>query len=187
MIDPFWSLTTSRAADVVNATWAPFDEMTASSSRFVMMRRSRVDSPLVDQGSSPNFGANPCIQRLVAGNFTAYVQNPAGIISFDWDGDGYGNPRTVGAETDIGADETDLLVVAGSYGNDTKGHNTNGWATPALPTGNADKTYIFPFSGGARLFYTDPGTPLGSTAWTNPPGTAKDVETNTVRIHKCLG
>lgn len=128
------------------------------------------DSSLVNQGSSPSFNTNPCGGRLTAANGTGYIENPGSpVISFDWDGDGYGNPRTVGGETDIGFDETDLLVVAGSYGNDTKGHWTNGWGIQ-LPDGNDTKIYVFPSEGGARLLFTDPGL-VGLPAWTVPPGT----------------
>lgn len=143
------------------------------------------DSPLVDLGSSPNF-ANPCAGRLTATNNTSYVENPASpAISFDWDGEGYGNPRigsapsTLGTgapEVDIGCDEADLLVVAG-YANDTKGYATNSWAGGDLEDGNQEKIYIFPFAGQARPLRTklaipQPAPPcLLVPAWTIPPGT----------------
>jgi len=47
------------------------------------------------------------------------------IESFDWDAEGYGNPRIVGSAIDIGCDELHMLIMGGSYANDSTAHNVN--------------------------------------------------------------
>lgn len=123
----------------------------AASLPFTTIRDFRLmpDSPLLGRGSSPK--PNLCYGVFKAGNGTIYTDRVLGTWehgSFDWDGEGHGNFRTVGirtptAETDIGFDEVDTLIVAGSYGNESKSHNLPWDATIAM--GDSNRYYIAPF------------------------------------------
>ncbi len=56
-------------------------------------------------------------------NGETYLESACPDINFmDWDGEGYGNPRVRG-QVDIGFDEVDLYVSAGSYANHENSHN----------------------------------------------------------------
>lgn len=108
------------------------------------------DSVLVDQGASPLYTTG--CGRIGAVNGLIHQESLGSLEqSFDFDGEVHGNPRIAGNEVDIGFDETDALLLAGSYGNDTKSHfnpwNPNlgvepGAGTPVVPQGLADRSYI---------------------------------------------
>ena len=70
------------------------------------------------------------------------------IESFDWDGEVYGNPRIVDDQIDIGFDEIHMLVMAGSYGNDSNAHNDNSLPTnvlhPSAAPGSVTRRMILP-------------------------------------------
>ena len=108
------------------------------------------DSPMSERGSSPRYAAGSCNGLFQAGNNTLYTDHPLGSWlhgSFDYDGEGHGNLRTVAirlaaAETDIGFDEIDNLIVAGSYANESKSHNFP-WDV-SIGFGSQDRWYIAP-------------------------------------------
>ncbi len=55
----------------------------------------------------------------------------AELQTFDWDGEGYGNPRLVNGSPDLGFDEFHMLVMSGTYTPDSICHNRNDMtATP---------------------------------------------------------
>lgn len=156
------------------------------SSRGAVIRDFRLlpDSVLVDQGASPQFNGG-CVGILTATNGLAHSENLGWVLSsFDFDGEVNGNPRIIGADVDIGFDETDLLAIAGSYGNDTHSHGVPWTAAagfefpgvPAIQTGNFVRSYIMPAgSAGNPLFHllTMSGIPLTSPpppAWRAMPG-----------------
>lgn len=123
------------------------------------------DSELIDKGLGPNGGG-----RITATNGTFYEEDPMfpELHSYDWDHEGYGNPRIGGAAVDIGFDEAGPLIVAGSYGNSSNSHN-NPW-DPMIAQGQPRRYMILPEDGFALWVVTwsafQPG--LG---WSNPPGT----------------
>jgi hypothetical protein len=127
------------------------------------------DSSVVDQGTTP-ISDGLGNRRLIAVDGTQYLEPPNWpISSFTWDGEGHGNPRTVGLETDIGVDESDRMLVAGDYGNDSKSHNTP--FHPSIEAGNVRRTYIFKQLSGAVTDYSTMAPYNALTAWTIPPGT----------------
>jgi hypothetical protein len=122
------------------------------------------DSPLKDAGAKPIAGF------LTAANGTSYfVACPAVAWStFDFDGEGLGNPRVVGGYVDIGYDETDVFTVTASYGNGSKSHHVPWHAS--IDAGGAIRRFIAPGAGAAAMIANF--TPYaGLPAWTNQPGT----------------
>lgn len=97
-----------------------------------------------------------------------------------WDHEQFGNPREVDAAPDIGFDEVQLGVMAGSYANHSLSHNRSGVLNPFVQN-EQDVRFIF-----LRRLAPNSGSPLqGRTlalrsneivtgtsfrAWTNPPG-----------------
>lgn len=78
------------------------------------------ESPLIDAGwYLPGMTFENGSTRFLPG--TACPQ----IESFDWDAEGYGNPRIVSGAIDIGCDEVHMLIMGGSYANDSTAHNEN--------------------------------------------------------------
>ncbi|MBK7642113.1 MAG: hypothetical protein IPJ19_03545 [Planctomycetes bacterium] len=146
------------------------------------------DSVLVDRGASPAYVAS--CGTIGALNQLDYSESRGSLKeSFDFDGEGNGNPRIRGADVDIGMDETDVLEVAGSYGNDTKSHYqpwnpTLGFeipGVPIVPAGSANRSYITPNAGPLLHFINIdfrlqnvvtgiPATPPLPWAWTSMPG-----------------
>jgi hypothetical protein len=65
---------------------------------------------------------------------------PELAIFSKWDGEHWGNPRWTDSQyatapgngTDIGFDETHLMIMAGSYANDSNSHNKNGNSPPDI-------------------------------------------------------
>ncbi len=115
-----------------------------------------------------------------------------------WDGEHWGNPRyfhsyvELGTKTDIGCDEAHLMVMAGSYANDSTVHNSNDPAThsgfntlhPSVSNGFLERHLIFPkdavsvgdlagrdvtvFQKAQLVNYDANGNPV-SFGWVNPP------------------
>ena len=123
--------------------------------------RKLMDSILIDQGVAPVFASpTACTAELRAINNQVYLERrrtDSALGSFDFDGEGIGNPRVVGNAIDIGFDEVDSLVIAGCYGNNTKSHHlpydtTQGveiTGVPRIPTGHPERFY---FTATPRLF-----------------------------------
>ncbi|MDJ0839927.1 MAG: hypothetical protein QNK37_25645 [Acidobacteriota bacterium] len=103
-------------------------------------------SAFVDVGSAPVGGT------LVAANGTTYTDAGFPEQSFDFDGEHYGNLRIQGAFPDIGFDETDVLVSAGGYFNDTRSQIPG--CSCYHPFGTSSKLFIFPGPGNYDLFNT---------------------------------
>jgi len=130
------------------------------------------DSPLVDKGLAPTPG------QLVWGqNGSSFTEAGCEFIkTFNWDGEEFGNPRVVNGAPDIGFDETHLLIVAGSHGNDSLSHNLIN--TPALlnakaPPGITKRYFILPIQAvnGSATMNARIRTPVAPvSAWTTPPG-----------------
>jgi hypothetical protein len=82
---------------------------------------SVVRIPQENQGSSPASFGGPVV--LEASNGTTYFEpSCAELSSFQYDGEGYGNPRIVG-DVDIGFDECHMMVMAGTWANVSNSHN----------------------------------------------------------------
>jgi hypothetical protein len=128
-------------------------------------------------------------------NGETYREEPCPNAMFlDWDGEGYGNNRKVG-EVDVGFDEVELVVLAGSYANYDNSHNAVPTASgaqilnKAIVQGQANRQVLFPasFSGtgttvsllnaqhtifGTERIPTGTNPPLPiHLAWTSQPGT----------------
>lgn len=115
------------------------------------------DSPLVNRGRVTPFGGSGCTGVAICGtNGNTYAESLKPAIRhgcFGTDGEGFGNPRiamswafpTLSPSVDMGFDETDVLIVAGSYGNGSKSHG-NPW----------DSSVEF---GGYYRWYLTPHTP----------------------------
>lgn len=132
------------------------------------------DSPLKDMGTPAN---KPYIKA--ANQQTVYNENKRESSSFDWDGEVYGNPRSVEA-TDIGADEIHLMIMAGCWANESNSfYNYPGALNPSI-TANApnQRLIILPsWAGGPGSSLVVNGTlvppnfPAGVPAWFSQPGT----------------
>ena len=141
------------------------------------------DSPLVNRGRYTPVNSGPCAGILMyAGNGNCYSEpnNPAYLHgSFQHDGEGFGNPRvafswakpTLMPMPDIGFDETDTLVIAGCYANESRSHSLPWDST--IGTGSPYRWYLLPdppdaftdfFLVGSLLPY-----PAGE-AWSEYPG-----------------
>jgi hypothetical protein len=133
------------------------------------------DSVLADRGSSPRY-TTTCNGTFTAGNGTTYIDHPITAWkhgAFDYDGEGHGNFRTVATgtavvETDIGFDEIDNLIVAGSYGNESKSHNIPWDFT--INFGDSNRSYIAPVAAGAPPVFMS----LFGTSSVYPPAAAFD-------------
>lgn len=101
-----------------------------------------------------------------------------------WDGEHWGNPRIVDGAPDIRFDERHLMIMAGSWSNDSNSHGKPGYLHPNLISNasNPTRQIILPDTAGGVVL-TVPGTQLqiyvrGETpvgppstgpAWINPP------------------
>ncbi|MEM7357375.1 MAG: hypothetical protein AAF657_41560, partial [Acidobacteriota bacterium] len=113
------------------------------------------DSALVDAGTSPvppNLAPGGVLQ---AGNGTAYVEPTLiPLSSFDFDGEVYGNLRRLGAEIDIGFDETGQFVDS-LYGNDSRSYSPMPCDVSCTPTpGLGTRVLLFPTNGTVSFFET---------------------------------
>jgi hypothetical protein len=143
------------------------------------------DSPLIDAGFGPTPGLwyiwrpgePPTIPISVTDSACNLIQG------FLWDGEEYGNPRTVGASIDIGFDEAHLYAVAGSWADDSNSHNDPTPLNAGAGQGQSTRHVIFPrLTNGVALAgatvqgfgvarQAPPAVPGGVPAWTQPPGT----------------
>ncbi|MEM7205063.1 MAG: hypothetical protein AAF628_32715 [Planctomycetota bacterium] len=107
------------------------------------------DSAVIDRGSAPAGGL------LTAANGTTYLDLAcAELSSFQWDGEGYGNPRIVGGEVDLGFDEVHLAAMAGGYANEDASHN--------LPPGPLLHPSVTSTGGRGRYVILPPSVPDGT-------------------------
>lgn len=135
-------------------------------------------SPLKDAGWVPYDAP------VVMENGTTFELHPRPeVSSFVWDGEGYGNPRIVDGDIDVGFDEVHLFSMAGSYGNASNSHNHVGTLNPTAPPGKPERyAFVRRSAGGITLAQGNQiklhGTqeapqypPMGPLpAWTLPPG-----------------
>ncbi|NUP96703.1 MAG: hypothetical protein HUU28_11130 [Planctomycetaceae bacterium] len=103
-----------------------------------------------------------------------------------WDGEHWGNPRWVGAATDIGFDERHLMISTASWANDSNGHGAN--AAPAFLNPHIQNIFnerhmIFPTAAGGvqldaanmsvlvhhKMESPNAGPPPVVHGWINPP------------------
>ena len=110
----------------------------------------------------------------------------AELQTFDWDGEGYGNPRLVNGSPDLGFDEFHMLVMSGTYTPDSICHNrndmtatpVNGHLHPSVGDSGHDVRFAFVDPAFATFpieIYKTISTPAlqppGLTAWSKPPRT----------------
>ena len=109
-----------------------------------------------------------------------------------WDHESYGNPRIVDGSPDIGFDEVQLGVLAGSYANHSYSHNRQGALNPQVPDEQDTRFLLLrhndpggtgPLAGRSLSLVSNeivPGT--GYRAWTLPPGslTAPSTQSGSV-------
>ena len=106
-----------------------------------------------------------------------HPSEPAPLV---WDGEGYGSPRVVDGSPDLGHDEIHLLIMAGSYSDNSTSHHQPGFLAPDLPVGSVDR-YVFvrrhtpgvdlAVGNLIKINGTDE-TPLNpQVGWSQPPGT----------------
>ncbi len=135
---------------------------------------SVVRIPQENQGSGPVGG------QLQASNGTTYIEPTcAELSSFQYDGEGYGNPRRVG-EVDIGFDECHMMVMAATWANLSNSHNLPDLSIdPNLGTGAGRRVILF-----SRQLNGDPVTIHGtkvaytSAPWSHQPGVLYPPTTN---------
>lgn len=105
----------------------------------------------------------------------------AELASYRWDGEGHGNPRVVD-KLDIGFDEIDSILMAGTWANHSNSHhNPSPQLQPNALLGRAQRLFIFDnaFAGrdctihGAGVV---PGAP--PAAWSKPPETLNSTVLN---------
>jgi len=135
------------------------------------------DSPLIDKALSPNGG-----DLIVGMNNVVYAESSCDkVMTFDWDGEEYGNPRRVGAAIDIGFDEFHQMIMCGSYANDSNSHGSLNPSAPHLNAsagqGTTTRVILLPPQAAGhqmRLFgvlQQIPAPPRPIAAWTRPKGT----------------
>ena len=140
------------------------------------------DSVLRDVGASPAFAPGACEASFIAlnGRLHLDVTRAEATSSFDFDGDGIGNPRIVGEDVDAGFDEIDVCTLAGSYGNDTKSHHlpydttlgVDSVGVPRIQTGTPDRDYLFAGPTTFGLSINIVGFAQSRTIWNLPAGQA---------------
>ena len=145
-------------------------------------------SPLVDMGVKPEPLFQPSGAPSLQTNLPGWVyQEPAceELRSFDWDHEGYGNPRVVGSSVDIGFDEFQMFIMSGSYANDSNSHNVSGFLNPTPEPGRPQRTMIIaPLTGGATQVLVHGANanviapPPSPAAWTIPPLTTRVINSN---------
>ncbi len=126
------------------------------------------DSAVIDQGQGP------VNQLLIAANGATYEDHGDFTSSFDWDGEGHGNPRIEGSAPDIGFDEVSTMIIAGSYGNDSRSHGAP--YHPSIQAGHPQRFHLFPDPGTVSIRATlRPIT--AASAYLIPPGSLPGLST----------
>ncbi len=147
------------------------------------------NSPFINIGvtpipptSSPGVDPLPSLSTDPPG--WTYQESPCKELrSFDWDHEGFGNPRVSGGSIDIGFDEFELFIMAGNYANDSNSHNVSGFMNPTLEPGRPTRFMLFPvlqisapevtINGVFAVQAPPPVAP--PPAWTQPPRTTSVV------------
>lgn len=132
-------------------------------------------SPLIDQG----FAREPVLTEHA--NNDPYLEDGdcAPLRTFDNDGEGYGNPRPLRDPIDIGFDEYQMMIVAGSWTNDSIVHNDNTYPSAvlqpsAVSSGVSQRHLIFHerYAGYPLAVHgTLNPTSAGGPGWVRPIGT----------------
>ncbi len=145
-----------------------------SALHFFLPNRHLRDFRILPQSSVIDQGQAPQNDILVAGNGTTYYEMESFVSSFDWDGEGHGNPRVEGNAPDIGFDELGAFIVCASYGNDSRSHDTP--YHPTVQQGNTWKVFFLPDLGTYSIRATMlPWFPAGS--YLRPPGSIEGLPT----------
>jgi hypothetical protein len=148
-------------------------------------------SPLQDKGrwNAINDFMNPAV----------YPESDCDALKISkWDHEGYGNPRIIDGNPDIGFDEVQLGVICGSYANHSYSHNHASSLNPQMPS-EQDTRFVM-----LRRTQPNTGAPLagrtlrlvsneivpgpGYRAWTVPPGslTAPSTQSNSLPDYNLL-
>lgn len=92
---------------------------------YVRDARILPDSVVVDMGATPAWGVECGFGLFEAENGRVHLDGRTAEVtsSFINDGDGHGNTRVSGLDIDVGFDEFEEVLLAGSYGNDSKSHH----------------------------------------------------------------
>lgn len=157
------------------------------------------DWRLVPDSFLVNAGTGPLNQLLRAVNQTQHVDIGCPFSSFDFDGEGYGNPRVqatlanvlntlpIGPEVDIGFDETGILIDCG-MANDSVIHSSPGTLSglagqlfiPPAPIALGAHIYIYPQVGFHSVFAPNPtAPPPASVSFATWPGSLVPAATLT--------
>jgi hypothetical protein len=137
------------------------------------------DSPAIDLGHYAD--------QLIFENGVVYEDSTCPeITTFDWDGESYGNRRIINGSPDLGFDEFHMLVMTGTYANDSFCHNKNdmgatpvsGHLHPSVGDSTRDVRIVLADDSFAtftieiyKTFSTPTIQPPGLMAWTKPPRT----------------
>lgn len=105
---------------------------------------SSADSPMKDRGFLPQGGLPITMQN---GSTFPAMTFPE-LNPFEFDGEGFGNPRRVDGSPDVGFDEIHLINLAGSYGNYSNSHNVASSLNPDAQQGTTDRFVFFRKSAG---------------------------------------
>ena len=138
-------------------------------------------SPLIDAGVTPS-GSPPSFSTSSGGGFVHFEPLCPELQSFQWDHEGFGNPRISGGAVDIGFDEFQMFIMSGSYANDSNSHNVSGFLNPTPTPGQAVRTMVVPrFTGNSNQLIVNgtngpvPLPPPNPSAWIQPPRTTTAV------------
>jgi hypothetical protein len=110
------------------------------------------------------------------------VSFPPELSMYQWDGEHWGNPRSINGAPDIGFDERGLFICAGDWGNDSNCHNQPWFMQPSAGIGGTTRFFILPDNAGGvdltsagfllkvcQSILTPPSPLSTGNAWVNPP------------------
>ena len=134
-------------------------------------------SPLIDAGVAPS-GSPPSFTNAFGAGINYFEPLCPELQSFQWDHEGFGNPRVSGPTVDIGFDEFQMFIMSGSYANDSNSHNVSGFLNPTPTAGLPIRTMVVPrFTGNSNELVVHgtngsvPVPPPTPFAWIQPPRT----------------